>query len=136
MTHDKDQIIYLTINQIITINTLQIKTFSPKEPVGVKVPGLLESVLYRPKQSLFGEDAYSTIFEKATALTDSLAKNHAFYNANKRTALASLIIFLMLNGYKWTMDIVAEQDFIVDIFNHMYTFPEIVTLINRHAIKE
>lgn len=136
MTHDKDQIIYLTINQVITINTIQIKTFSPEEPVGVKESGLLESALHLPKQSLFGEDAYPSIYEKAAALTDSLAKNHAFYNANKRTALASLIIFLKLNGYKWTMDVIEEQDFIVDIVNHVYTFSEIVSLIEKHSIKE
>src|SRR5690625_3395866 len=135
MTHDKDQIIYLTINQVITINTIQIRTFSPDEPVGVKESGLLESTLHRPKQSLFGEDANPSIYEKAAALTDSLAKNHAFYNANKRTALASLIIFLKLNGYKWTMDIVAEQDFIVDIVNHRYTFSKMASTIEEYSIK-
>lgn len=136
MTHDKDQIVYLTTNQVITINTIQIKTFSPEEPIGVKESVLLESALHRPKQSLFGDDTYPTIYENAAALTDSLAKNHTFYNANKRTALASLIIFLKLNGYKWTMDVIEEQDFIVDIVNHVYNFPEIASLIEKHSIKE
>src|SRR5690625_1489167 len=92
-------VVYLTTNQVITINTMQIHTFSPQEQVGVKEPGLLDSALHRPKQTLFGNDTYPTIYEKAAALTESLAKNHTFYNANKRTALASLIIFLKLNGY-------------------------------------
>ena len=136
MKHSRDPIVYLNTNQVITINTIQIKTFSPEEPVGVKEPGLLDSALYRPRQTVFGDDAYPTIYEKAAALTDLLAKNHAFYNANKRTALASLIIFLKLNGYKWTMGIIEEQDFIVDIVNHVYNFPEIVSLIEEHSIKE
>lgn len=135
MTLHKDQVIYLTTNQVITINTLQIKTFSPKEPIGVSDSGLLDSALYRPKQTLVGDDAYHTIYEKAAALTESLAKNHAFHNANKRTALASLIIFLKLNGHEWTMGIVEEQDFIVDIVNHVYTFPEIASLIEKHSTK-
>lgn len=135
MTHSKNQFVYLTTNQVITINTIQIKTFSPEEPVGVKEPGLLDSAIHRPRQSLFGNDAYPTIYEKAAALTDSLAKNHAFYNANKRTALASLIIFLKLNGYKWTMGVVEEQDFIVDIVNHRYTFSEIASTIEEYSIK-
>ena len=41
----------------------------------------------RTKQSAFGEEAYPSIFEKAAELFESLAQNHAFHNANKRTAL-------------------------------------------------
>jgi len=58
----------------------------------VKEPNLLESAINRPKQSVFGDAAYPSIYEKAAALFESIAKKHAFYNANKRTALASLLI--------------------------------------------
>lgn len=127
------QIIYLTTNQVIAINTIQIRLYSPKEPVGVKDPGLLDSALNRPRQSVFGENAYPSIYEKAAALFESIAKNHAFHNANKRTALASLIVFLKLNSYRWTMGIEEEQDFTVDVVNHKYTFSEIVVVIREHT---
>ncbi len=130
---NSEHVVYLTTNQVITINTMQIHTFSPQEQVGVKEPGLLDSALHRPKQTLFGNDAYPTIYEKAAALTESLAKNHTFYNANKRTALASLIIFLKLNGYTWTMDVIQEQDFIVNIVTNEYSFSEITELIKNHT---
>lgn len=133
---ENNNVIYLTTNQVITINTMQIKVFSPLEQTGVKEPNLLESALYRPRQTVFEHDAYPTIYDKAAALTDSLAKNHAFYNANKRTALASLIIFIKLNGYQWTMDVVTEQEFIVNIVNHVYTFQEIASLIQEHSNRE
>jgi len=128
-----DEIIYLTTNQVITINTVQISLYSPDEPVGVKDPNLLDSAINRPKQSAFGKDAYPTIFEKAAALFESIAKNHAFHNANKRTALASLIVFLKINHYQWTMGIEEEQDFTVDVVNHKYTFEEIVSTIENHT---
>lgn len=131
-----NNVIYLTTNQVIMINTMQIKVFSPLEQTGVKESNLLESALYRPRQTIFENDAYPTIYDKAAALTDSLAKNHAFFNANKRTALASLVIFLKINGYQWTMDVMAEQEFIVDIVNHVYSFQEVVSLIKEHSIKE
>lgn len=89
-----DPIIYLTTNQAIAINTFQIKIYSPQEQTRVQEPDLLDSALNRPKQSLFGDDAYPTIHEKAAALVESMSMNHTFFNANKRTALASLIIFL------------------------------------------
>lgn len=130
-----DEVVYLTTNQVIAINTIQIQIYSPKEPVGVKDPSLLDSAINRPKQSVFGNDAYPSIYEKAAALFESLAKNHAFHNANKRTALASLIVFLKINHYKWTMGIEEEQDFAVDVVNHKYTFEEIVKTIKNNAEK-
>ncbi|RXT07778.1 type II toxin-antitoxin system death-on-curing family toxin [Ammoniphilus sp. CFH 90114] len=130
-----DDVIYLNTNQVITINALQIRLYSPNELMGVKEPYLLESALNRPKQSILGKDAYPTIHEKATAFFQSLAQNHAFHNANKRTALASLIIFLKMNQYRWTMDTQMEQDFVVDVVNHKYTFEDIVATINKYAIK-
>ncbi|ASN06778.1 type II toxin-antitoxin system death-on-curing family toxin [Virgibacillus necropolis] len=135
MKKSNESIIYLTTNQVIAINTLQINIYSPKEQVGVKEPGLLDSALNRPKQTIFGDDAYPTVYEKAAALVESLSMNHTFFNANKRTALASLIIFLKLNNYKWIMDVEKEQDFLVDIVNHAYSFQQIVSLIREHIIE-
>lgn len=123
--------IYLTTKQVITINTIQISLYSPDEQVGVKEPNLLDSAINRPKQSAFGEDVYSSIHEKAVALFESIAKNHAFHNANKRTALASLITFLKLNGYDWLMSIEEEQDFVVDVVNHKYKFEGIVSVVEK-----
>lgn len=129
-----DEIVYLTTNQVIAINTVQIRLYSPKEQIGVKDPSLLDSAINRPKQSVFGQDAYPSIYEKAAALFESIAKNHAFHNANKRTALASLIIFLKINHYRWTMGIEEEQDFTVDVVNHKYTFQDIVSTIKEYAV--
>ena len=75
------------------------------------------------------------MYEKVAALFESLAKNHAFHNANKRTALASLIVFLKINHYNWTMGIEEEQDFIVDVVNNKYVFEEIISIIESHTKK-
>ena len=129
-----EEIIYLSTNQVIPINTVQIRLYSPKEQIGVKDPGLLDSAINRPKQSVFGQVAYPSIYEKA-ALFESIAKNHAFHNANTRTALASLIVFLKINHYRRTMGIEEEQDFTVDVVNHKYTFQEIVSMIKDYTEK-
>jgi death on curing protein len=133
MTDEK--VIYLNTNQVIAINTMQIKLYSPAEQIGVKEPALLDSAINRPKQTIFGKDAYPTIYEKAAALTESLAKNHAFHNANKRTALAALIIFLKLNQYEWTMDVIKEQDFIVDLVTNKISFEKMISIIQEYTEK-
>lgn len=68
--------------------------------------GLVESALARPQASVFGEDAYPTIHQKAAALLQSLATNHALADGNKRTAWAAARLFYGLNGHRIT----ATQD--------------------------
>lgn len=60
--------------------------------------GLLESALGRPQASAFGEDAYSTLHLKAAALMESLARNHALIDGNKRLAWVAMRLFLALNN--------------------------------------
>jgi death-on-curing protein len=60
--------------------------------------GLLESALARPRASAFGKDAYTTLHLKAAALMESLARNHALIDGNKRIAWVATRYFLILNG--------------------------------------
>jgi death-on-curing protein len=61
--------------------------------------GQLESALGQPSQSLLGRFLYRTVYDKAAALFRSLIKNHPLVDGNKRLALTSLYVFLLLNGY-------------------------------------
>lgn len=69
-------------------------------PAVVRDHGLLESVLARPRASVFGEDAYPTLHLRAAALLHSLARNHALVDGDKRLALAGTIAFLGYNGWR------------------------------------
>lgn len=73
--------------------------------------GLLESALARPQATVFGQDAYPTIHEKAAALFQSLAANHAMLDGNKRMSLAALELFYGLNGYR----VMATDDDLFDL---------------------
>lgn len=79
-----------------------------------------------PKQSAFGEDAYPDIFSKAAALYASLAQNHSFHNANKRTALFLLILFLWLNRYRFIAPQKVAEDYTVFVVNEK---PEIECIV-------
>ena len=67
-------------------------------PAEVGDYGLLESAIARPQATVFGEDAYPTLHEKAAALLQSLATNHALIDGNKRTAFVATALFYELNG--------------------------------------
>lgn len=47
---------------------------------------------------MFGEDLYSTIYDKAAAYLFCIIKNHAFNDANKRTGCAATYLFLQANN--------------------------------------
>lgn len=59
--------------------------------------GLLDAAVARPRATAFGLDAYADDFAKAAALLQSLARNHALIDGNKRTAWAAAWTFLYLN---------------------------------------
>lgn len=60
--------------------------------------GLLDAAVARPRTTAFGLDAYPDDFAKAAALLQSLARNHALVDGNKRTAWAAAWTFLYING--------------------------------------
>lgn len=130
-----NEVKFITVEMAAFINRKAIMDLSPDEQIGVKDFGLLESALARPQQSVFGEDAYPTIFLKAAALLESLSQNHAFYNANKRTALMSTAMFLRMNGYKLRVDNPKElEDFVVDVVEHKYTLAGTADYLQTHCI--
>jgi death-on-curing protein len=124
---------YLTVQEFIAIHVALIQKYSPSEQIGVKSSSLLESAVLRPQSSAFGEDAYPSVFEKAAALFESIGQNHAFHNANKRTAFTALVIFLQFNGLYFHMNQKAAEDFTVDMVNHKYSLEELSQTIKHHC---
>lgn len=127
---------FLTAEMAILINQKVILEHSADEQAGVKDHSLLDSALKRPQQSLFGEDAYPSLHLKAAALLESLSQNHAFHNANKRTALICTAIFYRYNGYILRFPSAkTEEDFVVDVVNHRYTLKKMAEMLKEHSIK-
>ena len=66
---------------------------------GLRDEGLLLTALARPENAYHYSDAKPDIAEIAAAYGFRIAKNHPFIDANKRTALIAMRLFLKLNGY-------------------------------------
>jgi len=60
--------------------------------------GLLEAAVQRPQTTLYGQEAYPGIPEKAAVLLESLTRNHALVDGNKRLAWLATVVFFELNG--------------------------------------
>jgi len=66
---------------------------------GIRDRGAVESALARPR-NLAAYEACDDIARLAAAYAYGIAKNHGFADGNKRTALVTADVFLMLNGYE------------------------------------
>ena len=59
--------------------------------------GLLDSAVHRPRVTVFGKDAYPSLDEKAAVLLESLVRNHALVDGNKRIGWLATVVFYGLN---------------------------------------
>lgn len=102
---------YLRAENVARINADQVG------PGGIRDVGLIESACMRPQATAFGDDAYPSIWEKAAALLQSLACNHAFVDGNKRTAWMAAVTFLNANGHPLgqPLDEDAAEEFVIAV---------------------
>ena len=97
--------IQFTIQDIYELHTQLENTFilSP----GIRDKNLLASAVNTPFQTFMGNDLYPSIYDKAAQLCYGIANNHPFTDGNKRTALHSMYVYLIINEYDITA---AQQD--------------------------
>lgn len=91
---------YLSSDEIIHINAQTIKehggNFVP--PRNLLREGGLEYLVEIVQQEIFGEKVFNTIPEIAAAYLFYIVDGHIFQDGNKRTGLASCLIFLKMNS--------------------------------------
>nr|WP_205615456.1 type II toxin-antitoxin system death-on-curing family toxin [Streptomyces harenosi] len=103
--------VYLTADDVLAVAGLAVDD----QVVVVRDAGLLESAVHRPAAAVFGQEAYSDLFDKAAALLQSLAINHPFVDGNKRTAWTSCVVFLALNDVQLRPDIDAAERLVIGV---------------------
>lgn len=103
--------VYLSAEDVLAIAEHAVDD----QDVVVRDAGLLESAVHRPSASMFGQEAYADLFEKAAALLQSLAINHPFLDGNKRTAWVSCVVFLAMNDVQLRPDVDAAERLVIAV---------------------
>ena len=100
---------------------------------GVRDENLLASAVNTPFQTFMGNDLYPSLYDKAAQLCYGIANNHPFTDGNKRTALHSMYVYLIINGF----DIMATQqdveNMIIDIAAGNMTNTELVQWLQKNT---
>lgn len=89
---------YLTPEQVLFLHSRLID--ETRGSHGIRDLGMLLSALGRPQATYQKKDLYPDLFMIAAALMDSLVRNHPFMDGNKRTAITSTAMFLLINGFR------------------------------------
>src|SRR5271170_1304048 len=82
---------------VIAIHRRQIAEHGGSD--GIRDMGLLQSAVARPLNA-FHYNQVVSLTKLAACYAFGIAKNHAFIDGNKRTALVVSLTFLKVNGYK------------------------------------
>lgn len=94
-----DDPIWISFELAIAIHERQLAEHGGA--AGVRDAGLLESALGRSRHLFAYADPTPAIQTLAAAYAYGIAKNHAFIDGNKRTALVVCLTFLTLNGFQF-----------------------------------
>ena len=89
---------YLSAEQVLFIHHRLIAETGGAN--GLLDINLLISAVGRSQATFDSNDLYPDVFSKAAALMDSLVRNHAFIDGNKRTAITATGLFLRINDYE------------------------------------
>lgn len=97
----------------------------------VRDVGLLDAAAARPRASAFGADAYPTLMGKAAALLESLVRNHALVDGNKRIGWLATYVFLGLNGVALEVEDDEAYDLVIAVAEGRLRADEVAVVLAR-----
>ena len=125
--------IEFTVQDIYELHIQLEKTFILSS--GIRDEKLLASAVNTPFQTFMGNDLYPSIYDKAAQLCYGIAKNHPFTDGNKRTALHSMYVYLIINGFDITATQQEVEDLIIDVAAGKMTNTELVQWLRKNTIE-
>ncbi len=88
--------LFLTLSEVLYFHEYQIQRFGGE--AGIRDTALLESAIAQPHVTYAGKYLHRDLYEMAAAYAFHICKDHPFLDGNKRTAMASALVFLEVNG--------------------------------------
>jgi len=96
----------------------------------VRDVGLLEAAAQRPQTTLYGQEAYPDVFERAAVLLESLTRNHALIDGNKRIGWLAAVVFLDLNGCVLNAPDNDAYDLVISVSTGALDYSEVARILD------
>ncbi len=125
---------FLSVEHVLSIHQRMINEFGGDPAVLDR--GLLESAVAMPAARFGGRFLHDGIPAMAAAYLFHICKNHAFADGNKRTALASAEVFLVLNGIRLNADNKELEDLTFGVAASKMIKEQVIAFLRTHAVSE
>jgi death on curing protein len=125
---------FLSVEHVLVIHRRSIEEFGG-DP-SVRDQGLLESAVAMPAAQFGGAFLHDTVPAMAAAYLFHLCRNHPFVDGNKRTALASAEVFLLLNGMRFDARNDALEELTLGVAASRVSKEQTIAFFLSHAVPE
>ena len=125
--------IQFTVQDIYELHIQLEKTFILAS--GIRDENLLASAVNTPFQTFMGNELYPSIYDKAAQLCYGIANNHPFTDGNKRTALHSMYVYLIINGFDITATRQDVENMIIDVAAGNMTNAELTQWLRENTVE-
>lgn len=123
--------VFLTLDEVLALHEDQIRRYGGSS--GLRDSDLVSSALGPVSATFGGRFLHQSLFEMAAAYLFYLAQNHPFVDGNKRTALATALVFLWMND----VEVEADEDeltaLVLGVAEGRTTKAEIAVFLQRHG---
>ena len=93
----------------------------------------LSAALHRIDDHIYYEDV-TDIYVVAALYAIAIARGHTFNDGNKRTAMVSMVTFLILNGISVTASNTAIEDMMVDVAEKKVEKDELAAWLKKYSM--
>jgi len=125
---------FLTLSEVLLILEDQIRNYGGK--YGIRDRNLLSSAIYMPESSFDGKYLHETVPAMAAAYAFHICQNHPFIDGNKRSALASSLVFLDINGYELNCKNETLYNKIMNVAKGEIKKEELIKFYEKHSRKK
>jgi len=101
---------------------------------GIRDEFLLDSALAKP-QNVFAYASKPDLIQLAASYAFGIARNHAFIDGNKRTALVVSVLFLNRNGWDITLSKADEYATFLHLADGSLSEEELAVWFTRHTVR-
>jgi death-on-curing protein len=122
---------FLTPDEVLALHEDQITRYGGRR--GIRDLNLLFSALGTPPATFDGVFLHNDLCEMAAAYLYHVARNHPFVDGNKRTALATALVFLWFNGFRLEADEEALTDLVLTVAAGKTTKAEAAVFLKAHS---
>jgi|TARA_B100001093_G_scaffold374878_1_gene359860 death-on-curing protein len=119
---------FLSVDQVKILHNRSLQAYGGLD--GIREPSLFESAVFQPQNVFYYQNG--DLFDIASAYAFHIAQAQACFDGNKRTGIASALVFLEMNGISSDYEEDMLYDVMIDVAERKLTREDFADLLRNH----